>query len=275
MVLVASGAHSRFVRSWTPTAADLRRELRPSTLQAPFLPELPLDVLQKIAFDEQSGLVREFVQRLNDRLRRPLSLPDTADEHPDCAVDLDSHFLRYETRSGVIREEHGVGGGRKKSQASGLSRIKGEGLAESGQLYGRRRGLGHQGRERLRERPGAMLEDFVPDRIRYQERAEVREEVEAPELVEMDERPGVQTTSSVTPKAPLHVFLDKIRHHLGDPCLEETTNSFLHQLGLAREPTFGHEFAKTLMQLVRQIHLNRRHTKNYSEAATRGQDDWE
>ena len=139
-----------------------------SSREVLFLPELPLDVLEKSVFDEESGPVREFVEHLNNFLWCPLSSPDATNQHADCSVDFDSHLLRYEARSGVIREEHGALPGREKSQAGALARMKGEGLAQSGQLRIGRLSLGHQGREILRERVRAMLEYLLPDFIRHE-----------------------------------------------------------------------------------------------------------
>src|SRR3990172_2755221 len=85
--------------------------------------------------------------------------------------------------------------------------------------------------------------------------------------------PALQTTSSVTtPEAPLHVFLDETRHHLRGARFEEPENSVLHNVGLAREPTLGHELAETFMQLLGQLNLEGRHIDDYIGARTERQE---
>ena len=85
--------------------------------------------------------------------------------------------------------------------------------------------------------------------------------------------PALQTMSSVTTlEAPLHVFLDEARHHFGRVRFEEPANSFLHDVGLVREPPLGHELAETFMKLLGQFDLENRHIANYSDARTERQE---
>lgn len=153
-----------------------------------------MNVFEKSIFDEEGGAVLELVEQLNNLLWCPLSSLDASNQHAQCSVDFDSHVLRYQARCGVIREEHGTppSRSREEGQAGAFARVEGEGLAESGHLRTRRLGLGHSSVVKsCGSAWGRYLSTSCRTSFGTSRSCEVGEEVEASELIEMDDRSSV------------------------------------------------------------------------------------
>jgi len=68
--------------------------------------------------------------------------------------------------------------------------------------------------------------------------------------------PALETmTLVISPKAPLHVFIDEASHQLGSAGLKVAANGFLDQFRLARMPPVIYQIPDLLIQPFREIDL--------------------